>query len=111
MINPWVIVAILVAWIGSMAGAYGFGRHVMAGERDSQMLEAVNRAVEHANDLAEQDYAAAASAWDAASARQKASAAASASAARSIETKIEYRACALDAADLTLLNNALEPLK
>ena len=111
MPSPWLIIAFLLLWIGSLPAAFYYGRHYEGVERNSQMLQAVEQSVARSNELAATDYAEAALAFDAALNRQRVAAASARQVEHSVVTKIEYRNCALDAADFALLNNALEAKK
>lgn len=114
MPNPWVIIAVLLVWIGSLPAAYYHGKHVEAGEAATvkaneleQAVSLANDAAQHANELAATDYAEAARAFGIALNRQKMAEASATKVERSVATKIEYRNCALDAEDLANLNEAL----
>lgn len=118
MPSPWVIIAVLLVWIGSLPAVYFHGKHVAVGEAATvkadgleQAISLANDAAQHANELAAADYAEAARAFGIALNRQKRAAASASQVQHSVATKIEYRNCTLDAEDLTLLNNALEVKK
>ena len=114
MPNPWVIIASLLVWLGSLPAAYYHGKHVEAGEAATvkageleQAISLAEVAAQHANELAAADYAEAARAFGIALNRQKRAEASATIVEHSVATKTEYRNCSLDAEDLANLNQAL----
>lgn len=109
------IQAKLILWLlslsvvlGALFGVYRFGRHVEGLERDAQLLDAVVKAVAHANDLAAIDQTAALNAAKKDADRRVAAGQQTGKAEQGIADHPEYFACALGAEDFVNLINAVE---
>lgn len=98
----------LAVVLGTLFGAYRYGRHVEGLTRDAQLLDAVVKAVDHANELAAIDQAAALKAAKKDADRRVAAGQLTGKAEQGIADHPEYAACALDAEDLANLINAVE---
>jgi len=102
----WLLSLAMV--LGALFGAYRYGRHVEGLARDAQMLDAVVKAVAHANELAEIDQAAALKSAKKDADRRVAAGQQTGKAEQGIADHPEYAACALGAEDFVNLINAVE---
>lgn len=98
----------LAVVLGALFGAYRYGRNVEGLARDAQLLDAVVKAVDHANELAVIDQAAALKAAKKDADRRVAAAGQAGMVEQGIAAHPEYTACALDAEDLANLINSVE---